>query len=92
MNDCWDEEMKLDDLAEVAGVHRVTVSKAFGKYFGCSFGEYRRRLRIERSFPMIRAKKSLTDVALDCGFFDQSHFTRTFKNLTGFSPKIYSTI
>ncbi|MGB1004752.1 MAG: helix-turn-helix domain-containing protein [Salibacteraceae bacterium] len=32
---------------------------------------------------------STTEIAYECGFADQSHFIRTFKNLNGFTPKQY---
>jgi AraC family transcriptional regulator len=49
-----------------------------------------RKLKIERSLEMLKTPGiRLTDVAYDCGFFDQSHFTRTFKQLTGLLPAQY---
>lgn len=91
MNDRWNEPLSLKDLASAAGVHPVTVSKVFPKYFSCTFGEQMRRLRIERSLSMIRnSRRSLTEIAHDCGFYDQSHFTRTFKHFTGFLPRSYA--
>ena len=91
IHDRWSEEISLDDLATIAGVHRVTVSKNFSRYFGCTFGEYVRKIRIEKALHLIRTtNQSLTDIAVDCGFYDQSHFTRTFKSLTGLLPKYYA--
>lgn len=91
MNDKWNETLALEDLASAAGVHPVTVSKCFRKYFGCTFGEYVRRIRIEKSLSLIRDSDfSLTEIGYECGFYDQSHFTRTFRQLTGFSPKSYA--
>jgi AraC family transcriptional regulator len=93
MNDKWNEPLSLKDLAQAAGVHPVTVSKFFPKYFSCTFGEYMRRLKIEKSLWMIKnASGSLTDIAYECGFYDQSHFTRTFKHLTGFLPNSYAKL
>ena len=93
LNDKWNEAVTLDDLAQIAGVHPITVSKSFSKYFSCTFGEYRRHLKIEKSLRMIKTSNSpLTDIAHECGFYDQSHFTRTFKKLTGFLPKHYESL
>ena len=93
MNDRWSESLSLEDLAQTAGVHPVTVSKYFRKYFGCTFGEYIRRIRIERSLSIIKNSSfSLTEIGYECGFYDQSHFTRTFRQLTGFSPKSYAKL
>ena len=93
MNDRWSESLSLEDLAQTAGVHPVTVSKYFRKYFGCTFGEYIRRIRIERSLSIIKNSSfSLTEIGYECGFYDQSHFSRTFQQLTGFSPKSYAKL
>jgi AraC family transcriptional regulator len=87
LNDRWAENVSLSELSSVTGVHAVHISRYFPKYIGCSFGEYIRKLRITRSLPMVRStRKSLTAIAYECGFADQSHFTRTFRQLTHFSP------
>jgi len=33
--------------------------------------------------------RNLTDIAVDCGFYDSSHFYRVFKKFTGYTPKKY---
>lgn len=91
--DRWNEPLSLKDLSEAAGVHPVTVSKHFPKYFSCTFGEYMRRLKIEKSLYFLKASRfSLTEIAAECGFSDQSHFIRTFKQLTGFLPNNYKKV
>ena len=93
LNDRWSEKLTLRDLAQVAGVHPVTISKYFPKYFSCTLGEYLRKLKVERSLYLIKTSTlSLTGIAYECGFSDQSHFTRTFKQLTGFLPNFYKQI
>jgi AraC family transcriptional regulator len=91
--DKWNESLTLKDLSEAAGVHPITISKHFPKYFSCTFGEYMRRLKIEKSLYFLKVSSfSLTDIAAECGFSDQSHFIRTFKQLTGFLPNKYKKI
>jgi len=93
MNDRWDETLKLEDLSSIAGVHPVSVSTYFPKYFGCTLGAYMRKLKIERALEMLKTSGAKsTDVAYACGFFDQSHFTRTFKQLTGLLPAQYQKL
>lgn len=88
LNDNWNEEISLNELAFAADVHPKTISKYFPKYFSCTLGEYRRRIKIEKSLALIKKSNfSLTEIALNCGFYDQSHFTETFKQMTGFLPK-----
>lgn len=91
--DKWNEPLTLKDLSEAASVHPITISKHFPKYFYCTFGEYMRRLKIEKSLYFLKVSRfSLTEIAAECGFADQSHFIRTFKQLTGFLPKNYKKI
>ena len=85
--DNWNKEISLDQLAFAAEVHPVTVSKYFTRYFGCSLGEYRRRLKIERALHLMNSSdRTLTEIAYMCAFYDQSHFIRAFKAATGVSP------
>jgi AraC family transcriptional regulator len=93
LNDSWNEPLSLKDLAAAANVYPTTISKHFPKYVSCTLGEYRRRLKIEKSLSFIKtSNQSLTEIAYQCGFADQSHFTRTFKQLTGFLPRQYETL
>lgn len=88
LNDHWNETLSMQDLSLILNVHPVTISKYFTKYFACTYGEYMRRLRIDKSLQMIKNPRlSLTEIAFFCGFSDHSHFTRNFKDLTGFLPK-----
>ncbi len=77
----------LAALAGAVGVHPVTLARAFRKAFGCSVGEYVRRLRIERAAAQLGASDtSLAEIALAAGFSDQSHFSNVFRRQTGMSP------
>jgi AraC family transcriptional regulator len=82
----------LHDLAAAAGVHPVYFAAMFRRFHGCSVGEYQRR----RRFQLARAKLAdrelpLAQIAIEAGFADQSHFTRTFKRFTGMTPRQYRT-
>ena len=90
LHDQWNTTLNLSEIAVIVGAHPVTISKNFKKYFGCTLGEYQRRLKIEKSIDLIKKPElSLSEVAFFCGFSDQSHFIRNFKALTGFRPKDY---
>lgn len=90
LNDNWNLNHSLEELSILLGVHPVTISKHFPKYIGCTISEYVRRIRITRSLDLLKSSnQSLTEIALFCGFSDQSHFLRTFKHLTGLNPKSF---
>ena len=89
----WDETIELNDLSLIIGVHPVTISKNFRKYFACTFGEYMRKLKVEKAITLIKSESGpLTQVAYQCGFADQSHFTRIFLQYTGFHPHHYKKL
>lgn len=93
LHDNWDQQFSLTEIALILGVHPVTISKHFRKYFSCTLGEYRRKIKIEKSIDLIKhSNKTLTEIAFECGFSDQSHFIRNFKTLTGFLPKDFRNL
>lgn len=87
LHDRWNEQVTLQELSSVAGVHPITISKHFPLYFSFTLGQYMRVLKTEKALTLIKSSsRSLLDIAYECGFADQSHFTRTFKQITGFLP------
>jgi AraC family transcriptional regulator len=77
-------------LAAEVGVSPVRLARAFHRVFGESLGTYHRRLRVRRACERLRERDAtLTEVALETGFADQSHFTRVFRRLTGTTPAAY---
>ncbi|ADB38221.1 helix-turn-helix transcriptional regulator [Spirosoma linguale] len=88
LHDRWQETISLTEIAHIARVHPVTMSRYFLRYFGTSLGEYRRRVKIERAIGLLTTtNRPLAEIAYRCGFSDQSHFIRAFKEQTGLLPK-----
>jgi AraC family transcriptional regulator len=88
--DNWSTNFSLKHMSAIVDMHPITISKNFSRYFGCTLGEYIRKIRIEKAIRMIRTTElSLTDIAFTCGFADQSHFIRWFKKFTGTVPLQY---
>jgi len=86
----YTENLNFTSIADSLDVHPVYFSRAFRKFYGCTIGEYVRYLRVESaSRQLINSNDSLVFIALACGFSDQSHFTKTFKNATGITPAQY---
>lgn len=82
--------LTLSLIAEFAGVHPVHLASSFRRYYRQSIGEYLRHRRIEFACHKIHTTNdSLAEIALAAGFANQSHFTRTFKRVTGTSPARY---
>lgn len=90
LRDRFREDFSLAALAEEAGVHETHLAREFRRHYRCTAGEYVRRLRVEFACRRLRASDDpLCEVAQASGFFDQSHFGRTFKRHTGMSPAAY---
>jgi AraC family transcriptional regulator len=75
----------LAQLAAEAGVHPAHLTRAFRRHYRRSIGRFTRELRVTRAKELL-PKSPLAEVALACGFADQSHFTRTFRRLEGVTP------
>ena len=87
------ENWTLPALAQTVGVHPVHLSRSFTHYFNCTLSHYIRSIKIQRSLSLLPQKSlSLTDIALECGFADQSHFIRCFKAIYQTKPSAYRTI
>ncbi|MBP0595698.1 helix-turn-helix transcriptional regulator [Paraburkholderia sp. LEh10] len=76
------------DLARQCELSASYFAEAFRQSTGVSPHQWLLRRRIERAKSMLRnTDSSLASIALDCGFFDQSHFSRVFARLQGCAPK-----
>lgn len=83
--------LNLTEISRTLKVHPTYLSREFSRYFDdMSFGDYIRRLRIEKATAMLaHSAHSLAEIAYLTGFSDQSHFTRIFKKVTGQNPSQY---
>jgi AraC-like DNA-binding protein len=92
------EEMKqadffdnIDNVASRYGITSRYLQKLFLQYTGLTPKLYQKIHRFQNSLKRVTQKNaSFTDIAYDCGYFDQSHFIREFKSFTGFTPSAYS--
>jgi AraC-like DNA-binding protein len=91
IQDQIDMNITLKQLSKNLDINPAYLSREFSKYFNdLSFGEYIRKLRIEKAIEYLNSSKySLTKIAYLTGFSDQSHFTRIFKKHTGQNPSTY---
>jgi AraC family transcriptional regulator len=80
-------KLETGDLANVVGLSRSHFSRAFKQSLGLPPMEYVSVRRVERAKTMISStKERLAEVALACGFADQAHLNRRFRDVIGMSP------
>lgn len=90
LHDRLDDGPGLTSVAGAIGVHPSHLARTFRKRYGCTMGEYLRRLRIERAAHEVATSSvSLSEISVRSGFFDQSHFTKVFRRHTGLTPAEY---
>lgn len=83
-------DFDLAGIAREADVHPRHLMRAFRRYAGCSIGEHLRRRRVRRAQRLLAETHwPIAQVAAETGFYDQSHFTHTFKRLTRLTPREY---
>ncbi|MFZ5637922.1 MAG: helix-turn-helix domain-containing protein [Pseudomonadota bacterium] len=81
---------RIEELARIAGVHPVAFARTFRRRYGRSPGEYLRECRLERAATLLRdRRRTLTDIAMQSGFVDASHFSRAFRQAFGCTPTEY---
>jgi AraC-like DNA-binding protein len=76
-------------LPEVGAIAGVTVSylvRSFSRAVGLPPGSYHAQVRLARARRLLAEGKSATWVAYECGFADQSHLSRRFKECHGVTP------
>ncbi|HEX5458952.1 MAG TPA: AraC family transcriptional regulator [Steroidobacteraceae bacterium] len=75
------------ELAGLVSFSKSHFSRAFKRSLGISPMAYVARRRVERAKAMmITTDRQLTEIALICGFADQSHLNRSFRRAVGMSP------
>lgn len=81
---------KLGDLAGPEGIPAYRLSQVFRKHYGTSIGGFLQRLRVDRAIELLcRDDLALVEVALESGFYDQSHLTNVFRQYTGHTPAAF---
>lgn len=82
--------LTLDDIAHEMGMSKYYFSRLFKQAAGSTPYQFFISLRIEKARALLdQGKLSLTEIAHQLNFSDQSHFTRIFKKKYGISPRAY---
>ncbi len=79
-------DVGLEELAEVAGLSRAHLIRAFRKEFHITPHAFLTDVRVRQARMLLRLGRPIAEVAFDCGFADQAHFSRHFKSRIGVTP------
>ncbi|SFC28007.1 Helix-turn-helix domain-containing protein [Flexibacter flexilis DSM 6793] len=82
-----DGDTKIEEIAQKYQCSRQHLNRLFRKYLGKSPAEFRKILRFRAAIANYGHAHNLTDLSHGFYFYDQSHFIRDFKALTGILPK-----
>lgn len=83
--------VSIEELSSAACLCRKQYERSFSAYIGSSPKQFLRTVRFQHSLHLKQQNRalSLTDLAYDCGYFDQSHLIKDYKALSGKTPSEY---
>ena len=80
----------LKKLAELSHMSLSSFHACFRREFHTSPLQWLLRIRLQKAMELLlHTEKNITDVANDCGFSDPLYFSRQFRKLVGFTPRLY---
>jgi AraC family transcriptional regulator len=90
LHDRYRDNLRLTEVADAVGVHPVHLTRVFRLKYGTPVGTYVRGLRLSWAAARLAdSEDTIAQIASEAGFFDQSHFTRTFRQHFGLTPQAY---
>ena len=82
----YDSNISLGEVSQIADLSKFHFIRQFKKLFGITPAYYLKIKRINKAKKLLLQNTPLSQISYECGFFDQSHFTKTFKEFFGYPP------
>ncbi len=90
LDDSLGSDVRMGEVAREAGVHPVHLARVFRQYTGKLPGDYVRQRRVEHAATLLReTRRPIADIAISCGFVDQSHLATAFRRAFRTTPSAY---
>jgi AraC-like DNA-binding protein len=90
IDDHFREKLSIESLAHVSNMSASAFRRAFEKIMDTTPGAYITTIRINHARKLLtKTNKTISNIAEECGFYDQSHFTKAFIRLRRQSPGEY---
>ncbi|MBB6638430.1 AraC family transcriptional regulator [Cohnella thailandensis] len=90
IQDRFAERITLEELERETGISRFHLIRLFKRDVHLPPHAYQNLLRVNHAKSELAKRRPIAEIALECGFYDQSHFARTFSRIVGASPRSYS--
>ena len=88
MEQNYQQELSVEEIADVCKLNRSYFSKLFKETMGCTPQEFIIRLRLTKAAEMMKTTNaSIGDISLHCGYPNQLHFSQAFKKRYGLPPR-----
>jgi AraC-like DNA-binding protein len=90
VEDRYRTSLEVSELARIACLSESQFRKRFVKLFKIAPSKFINRIRVQMAAKLLLSSDdSIAEIALQCGFCDQSYFTRQFSSFFGLTPKRY---
>lgn len=89
MDERYGQDLSLQELAELVGLHPAYLSLLFKERLGVSYRKYLTGIRIEKAKSLLREGERVHEVFNKVGYVNQRHFAETFKRTVGMTPGHY---
>ncbi len=84
----------INELSDLTCLSNKQFGRVFSEYIGINPKEFIRIIRLQRALFMLQksSNDNYAQLAFDCGFYDQSHLIKEFKEFSGYTPNEYLAI
>jgi AraC-like DNA-binding protein len=86
------EKPPFDEISKTCGLSKQRCNRIFRNAYNISMQGYFLNEKAAHARTLLNSGQSLSDIALECGFYDQSHFSRIFKEIFQISPAKYRAL
>lgn len=87
-------EVRISDLSEAAHLSYKQFKRVFTEYIGVNPKDFLRIVRFQHALFVLQSSPDMnfSQLAYECGYYDQPHLINEFKIFTGYTPKEYQAI